>query len=76
MDVSKIRDQKTHSFMRGHIVLTAAIHFRGVTIPWAIELWIPKSQAGPKYRKLTQIAVDLIKRFPCIQFERELCRGS
>ncbi len=62
--ISKIWDQKTHSFMRGHIVVTAAIYFRGVTIPWAIELWIPKAHAGSKYRKLTQIAVDLIKRFP------------
>lgn len=62
--VSKIWDQKTHSFMGGHVVITAAIYFRGVTIPWAIELWIPKAQAGSKYRKLTQIAVDMIKRFP------------
>lgn len=64
--ISKIWDQKTHSFMRGHVVVTAALHFRGVTIPWAIELSIPKHQAGSNYRKLTQIAACLIKRFPQI----------
>ena len=62
--VSKIWDQKTHSFMRGHVVVTAAIYFRGVSIPWAVELWIPKAQAGSEYRKLSQIAVSLIQRFP------------
>ena len=31
---------------------------------WAIELWIPKSQAGDRYRKLTEMAVAMIKRFP------------
>lgn len=62
--VSKIWDQKTHAFMRGHVVLLAAIHFRGVTIPWAIELWMPKAQAHDRYRKLTEIAVSVIQRFP------------
>lgn len=62
--VSKIWDQKTHAFMRGHIVVMAAIHFRGITIPWAVELWMPKEQVGSDYRKLTQIAVSLIQRFP------------
>ena len=62
--VSKIWDQKTHSFIRGHVVITAAIVFRGVTIPWAIELWIPKAEAGASYRKLTEMAVAMIKRFP------------
>lgn len=62
--LSKIWDPKIHSFMRGHVVITAAILFRGVTIPWAIELWIPKAQAGAGYRKLTEIAVSMIKRFP------------
>ena len=64
--VSKIWDPKTHAFMRGHIIVTAAIHFRGVTIPWAIELWIPKDQAGANYRKLTQIAIGIIQRFPTL----------
>lgn len=62
--VSKIWDQKTHSFIHGHIVVSAAIQFRGVTIPWAIELWIPKVQSGGQYRRLTDIAVMLINRFP------------
>lgn len=62
--VSKIWDQKTHAFMRGHIVLLAAIHFRGITIPWAVELWMPKTQTVNDYRKLTQIAASLIQQFP------------
>lgn len=62
--VSKIWDPKSHCFVHGHIVVSAAIQFRGVTIPWAIDLWIPKAQAGRQYRKLTEIAADLIARFP------------
>ncbi len=62
--VSKIWDQKSHGFIHGHIVVTAAIHFRGITIPWAMELWIPKADANSGYRKLTQIAAEMINRFP------------
>ena len=61
--VSKIWNQKSHSFIHGHIVVMAAIRFRGVTIPWAVELWIPKSQAGDSYRKLNQIASSMIRSF-------------
>lgn len=62
--VSKIWDQKSHAFMHGHVVILAAILFRGVSIPWAIDLWIPKAQAGKKYRKLNQIAAAMINAFP------------
>ena len=62
--VSKIWDQKSHNFIHGHVVVLAAIQFRGVTIPWAIELWIPKAQAGRSYRKLNHIAASLIATFP------------
>jgi len=62
--VSKIWDQKSHSFTNGHVVILEAILFRGVSIPWAIELWIPKAQAGRNYRKLNQIACSMIRSFP------------
>lgn len=62
--VSKIWDPKSHCFVHGHIVVSAAIQFRGVTIPWAIDLWLPKAHAGRSYRKLTEIAAALIGRFP------------
>ncbi len=62
--VSKIWDQKSHSFINGHIVVLGAILFRGVSIPWAIELWMPKAQAGRSYRKLNQIASSMIRGFP------------
>jgi hypothetical protein len=41
--VTKIYDHKTLRFVRGHIVVTAALMFRGVVMPWKIVLWIPRS---------------------------------
>ena len=49
--------------MRGHVVVTAAIYLR-CDDPMGNRTLDPKAQAGSKYRKLTQIAVDMIKRFP------------
>jgi SRSO17 transposase len=59
--VSKIYDHKEHKFVKGHIVLTAAIVFRGVVMPFRIELWKPKGHPGPRYRKLTNMAAEMIK---------------
>jgi SRSO17 transposase len=59
--VSKIYDHKEHKFVRGHVVLTAAIAFRGVVMPFRIELWKPKGHPGPRYRKLTNMAAAMIK---------------
>ena len=70
--VSKIWDHKQQRFVRGHIVLTCAICFRGVVIPWRIDLWKPKAKGGalsqghggaPRYRKLTDMAAQMIKDF-------------
>ena len=58
--VSKIYDHKTQRFIRGHMVVTGAIMFRGVVLPWKFDLWIPKEQAGVSYRKITQIAANMI----------------
>jgi len=62
--VSKIWDHKQQRFVRGHIVLTAAVMFRGVVLPWRVELWKPKGHAGPpRYRKLTDMAAQMIRDF-------------
>ena len=62
--VSKIWDHKQQRFVRGHIVLFAAILFRGVVLPWRVELWKPKGQTGgPRYRKLTHMAAAMVRAF-------------
>ena len=60
--VTKIYDHKTLRFVRGHIVVTAAIMFRGVVMPWKIDLWIPKAQSQGRYRKINQIAAEMINQ--------------
>lgn len=62
--VSKIWDHKQQRFVRGHIVLTCAICFRGIVLPWRIDLWKPKGHHGPpRYRKLTDMAAQMIRDF-------------
>lgn len=61
--VSKIYDHKQRKFVRGHIVLFAAVVFRGVVMPFRIELWAPKGHCGPGYRKLTDMAAAIIRGF-------------
>lgn len=61
--LSKIWDHKQQRFVHGHIVLMACICFRGVVLPWRLELWKPKGHSGPRYRKLVAMAADLIRSF-------------
>jgi len=61
--VSKIWDHKQQKFVRGHIALFAAVAFRGVVLPWRVELWKPKGHPGPRYRKLTDMAAAMVKAF-------------
>ncbi|HEX4816110.1 MAG TPA: transposase [Nonomuraea sp.] len=61
--VSKIWDHKQQTFVRGHIALFAAVAFRGVVLPWKVELWKPRGHAGPRYRKLTDMAAAMVKAF-------------
>jgi SRSO17 transposase len=61
--VSKIWDHKQQRFVRGHIALFAAVAFRGVVLPWKVELWKPKGRPGPRYRKLTDMAAAMVKAF-------------
>jgi hypothetical protein len=64
--VSKLWDHKQQTFVRGHIALTAAVLFRGVVLPWRVELWKPKGlrgHPGTRYRKLTDMAAALVDAF-------------
>jgi SRSO17 transposase len=61
--LSKIWDHKQQKFVHGHIVLFAAICFRGVVMPLRLHLWKPKGQSGPRYRKLTDLAAEMIREF-------------
>jgi hypothetical protein len=65
--LSKIWDHKQQKFVRGHIVLTAAVAFRGVVLPWRLQLWKPRGQPAsayaPRYRKLTDLAAMMIRDF-------------
>ena len=61
--ISKIWDHKQQRFVHGHIVLFAAIMFRGVVLPWRLHLQKPKGQPGPRYRKLTDLAAQMIREF-------------
>ena len=61
--LSKIWDHKEQKFVHGHIVLFAAICFRGVVMPLRLQLWKPKGQSGPRYRKLTDLAAAMVDEF-------------
>ena len=61
--ISKIWDHKQQKFVYGHMALLATIAFRGVLLPWRIDLWKPKGHSGPRYRKLTHMAAQMIKDF-------------
>jgi SRSO17 transposase len=58
--VSKMYDHKSQRFIHGHMVVTVALMFRGVVLPWKFEVWLPKDFAGKSYRKTTQMAADMI----------------
>jgi hypothetical protein len=59
--LQKIYDHARRNFTRGHIWVTAALRFRGVVLPWRVELWKPKKDADGNYRKTTQIAAQVIR---------------
>jgi SRSO17 transposase len=65
--ISKIWDHVEQRFVNGHIVVHAAILFRGVTLPWSFELWLPEKYCRSEklpFHKLTQIAAKMIHDFP------------
>ena len=61
--LQKIWDHARQRFAWGHIWVVAAVRFRGVVLPWRIELWKPRRAAGRDYRKTTEIAAAMIGAF-------------
>jgi len=61
--LSKIWDHTHQRYVRGHIVVTGAVMFRGVVFPWRFVLYRPRKYAKSSYRKLTEIAADIIDEF-------------
>jgi SRSO17 transposase len=64
--VKKIWDHAQQRFVRGHIVITAAVVFRGLVLPWRFHLWLPKEYCARKHRKflkMTAIAAAVVRSF-------------
>jgi SRSO17 transposase len=64
--VKKIWDHAEQRFVRGHIVITAAVVFRGLVLPWRFHLWLPKEYCARKHRKflkMTTIAAAMVSSF-------------
>jgi SRSO17 transposase len=64
--VKKIWDHAAQQFVRGHIIVTAAVLFRGVMLPWRFTLWLPEEYCRAErlpYRRQTDIAAELIQAF-------------
>lgn len=65
-------DPVTKSYQFGHAFLFCTLRFRGVIIPWAIRLWVPRKfcrsergrALGLKFRNSSQLAGDVIRQFP------------
>lgn len=64
--LTKIWDHAQQRFVHGHILVHAAILFRGVTLPWSFEMWLPEKYCRDQklaFRKLTRIAAEMIRAF-------------
>jgi SRSO17 transposase len=49
-----------------HIFVTCALAYRGVVIPYAVRLWLPKEFSrgqGLHFRKLTELAAEMLSQF-------------
>jgi SRSO17 transposase len=49
-----------------HIFVTCALVYRGVVIPYAVRLWLPKEFSrgeGLPFRKLTELAAEMLGQF-------------
>jgi SRSO17 transposase len=64
--VKKLWDHVSKKYIRGHIIVTAAVVFRGLTLPWRFTLWLPKDfcrNKRAKFRTQTDIAAEMIRAF-------------
>ena len=65
-------DPVTKSYQFGHAFLLCALRFRGVVIPWAAKVWLPKAfcrsergkELGVKFKTSNQLAAQVIREFP------------
>ena len=47
--LTKIDDHVEKRFVHGHIIVHAAILFRGVALPWSFELWLPEKYCRDEF---------------------------
>jgi SRSO17 transposase len=65
-------DPVTKSYQFGHAFVLCVLRFRGVAIPWAVRLWLPKAfcrsergkALGLKFKTSNQIAADMVREIP------------
>lgn len=69
----RLFDHTTQRFLWGHQFVCLTLLYRGMTIPYAIELYRCKADCHKRhlpFRKLTQIAEDLIAEIPDFGIKR------
>jgi len=62
----KFFDHISKQYIWGQQLVCAIIEYRGIVIPYAIEVYIPKDTAiknGYEFKKKTQIALEILKEF-------------
>jgi SRSO17 transposase len=65
-------DPVTKSYQFGHAFLLCVLRFRGIVIPWAVKVWLPKAfcrsdrgkELGVKFKTSNQLAADVIRELP------------
>jgi SRSO17 transposase len=67
---STLHDHASNSFIHGHQVVMAWVVFRGVRLPWAMQLWLPKKfcrKHGLSFLRSTDIAAQMIREFKAFE---------
>jgi len=60
----KFFDHLTKTFAFGQQIVCSIIEYRGIIIPYAVEIYCPKEQSKKnRFRKKTKIAEDMLKSF-------------
>jgi len=65
-------DPVTKSYQFGHAFVLCTLRFRGVVIPWAVRLWVPKGfcrsergkELGLKFKTSNQLAAEILAEIP------------
>lgn len=64
----KLFDHTSKQYIIGHQLVCAIIEYRGITIPYGIEVYVPEDQAkqtGREFKKKTQIASEILDEYEC-----------